>query len=241
MTSRVMIRPKLGFMRAGRLVELLSLLQAQGRMTAAQLAAELEVSQRTILRDIAELSAAGFPVYAIRGSIGGFELLAGSRLDLPAGNPKRPAPAGRAVADRARIRLSPHGRQLAALNGRLDGLHVRRPGRRLMAQRAGWLEAWLPVKSQSSAVAEILAFGAEAEVVEPAELRDLVRLAALQIAELHRTTTTPSDFPDAATTQSRSTPVGLRDSRRRNSPAPRGSVSLPQGHGEITAAGERFN
>jgi predicted DNA-binding transcriptional regulator YafY len=200
MTSRVMILLKLGFMRAGRLVELLSLLQARGRMTAAQLAAELEVSQRTILRDIAELSAAGFPVYAVRGSVGGFVLLGESRLDLPVGNPKRPAPAGRAVGERARIRLSLHGRQLAALNGRLEGLRVRRPGRRPVAERAGWLEAWLPVSSQSAAVAAILAFGAEAEVVEPAELRDLVRLTALQIAELHRTTTPPSDFPDAATT-----------------------------------------
>jgi predicted DNA-binding transcriptional regulator YafY len=189
MTSPVMIPPNLGFMRAGRLVELLSLLQARGRMTAVQLATELEVSQRTILRDFAELSAAGFPVYAIRGSAGGFELLKGSGLDLPVGNPKRPAPPGRAVGQRARIRLSPHGRQLAALNGRLEGLRVRRPGRRPLAERAGWLEAWLPVSSQSSAVAEILAFGAEAEVVEPAELRDLVRQTALQIVELHRTTT----------------------------------------------------
>jgi predicted DNA-binding transcriptional regulator YafY len=187
-----MIPPNLGFVRAGRLVELLSLLQARGRMTAAQLAAELEVSQRTILRDIAELSAAGFPVYAIRGSVGGFELLAGSSLDLPADNPKRPPQSARAVGERARIRLSPHGRQLAALNGRLEGLRVRRPGRRQKGERAGWLEAWLPVSSQSSAVTEILAFGGEAEVVEPAELRELVRQTALQIAELHRPTTPPS-------------------------------------------------
>lgn len=158
-------------------------------MTAAQLAAELEVSQRTILRDVAELSAAGFPVYAIRGSAGGFELLGGSGLDLPVGSPKRPAAPGRAVGQRARIRLSRRGRQLAALNGRLEGLRVRRPGRRLPSERPGWLEAWLPVSSQSSAVAEILALGAEAEVLEPADLRDLVRQTALRIAELHRTTT----------------------------------------------------
>ena len=187
MTSRVMIPSNLGFVRAGRLVELLSLLQARGRMTAAQLAGELEVSQRTILRDIAELSAAGFPVYGIRGSVGGFELLGGFSLDLPV-NSKHPARPGRATGERARIRLSPHGRRLAALNGRPEGLRVRRPGRRPVAGRAGWLEAWLPVNSQSSAVAEILAFGAEAEIVEPAELRDLVRQTALQIAEMHRPT-----------------------------------------------------
>ncbi len=189
MTSRVMIPSNLEFVRAGRLVELLSLLQARGRMTAAQLAAELEVSQRTILRDIAELSAAGFPVYAIRGSVGGFELVEGFSLDLPIVSSKHPARPGHAAGERARIRLSPHGRQLAALNGRPEGLRVRRPGRRPVAGRAGWLEAWLPVNSQGSAVAEILAFGAEAEVVEPAELRDLVRKTALQIAEMHRPTT----------------------------------------------------
>jgi predicted DNA-binding transcriptional regulator YafY len=174
--------------RAGRLVQLLSLLQARGRMTAGQLAAELEVSQRTILRDIVELSAAGFPLYAIRGSAGGFELLGGSSLDLPVSNSKRPARPSGGAGERARIRLSPRGRQLAALSGRLEGLQLRRPGRRPVAKRAGWMEAWLPVSSPGSAVAEILALGGEAEVLEPAELRDLVGQTAVQIAELHRTT-----------------------------------------------------
>jgi len=172
--------------RAGRLVELLSLLQAQGRMTAAQLATKLEVSQRTILRDIEALSAAGFPVYAVRGSLGGFELLAGSSVQLPTGRSKqRPAwPSG--TSQRARVCISPRGRQLAALSGQLAGLHVLRPRR--STARAGWIEAWLRVTFPSATVADILALGAEAEVVEPAELRELVRQIALQIAELHRTT-----------------------------------------------------
>src|SRR5215470_12259853 len=84
MTSSVMIERYLWRVRASRLVGLLGLLQARGRMTAAQLAAELEVSPRTVLRDIEALSAAGIPVYAVRGSQGGFELIDGFRSDLPA-------------------------------------------------------------------------------------------------------------------------------------------------------------
>jgi predicted DNA-binding transcriptional regulator YafY len=66
----------------GRLLSILLLLQARGRMTAPQLAREFEVSVRTILRDIDQLSLSGIPVYAERGRAGGFQLLDGYRTKL---------------------------------------------------------------------------------------------------------------------------------------------------------------
>lgn len=69
-------------MRADRLVATLLLLQSRGRVTAAEVATELEVSERTARRDLDALGMAGIPVYASRGRGGGWELLGGARTDL---------------------------------------------------------------------------------------------------------------------------------------------------------------
>ena len=69
-------------MRADRLVATLLLMQSRGRLTAAELADELEVSVATARRDLDALSTAGIPVYPQPGRGGGWSLLGGARTDL---------------------------------------------------------------------------------------------------------------------------------------------------------------
>jgi predicted DNA-binding transcriptional regulator YafY len=69
-------------MRADRLVATLLFLQSRGRVTAEEVAEELEVSSRTARRDLEALSIAGIPVYSQPGRGGGWSLVGGARTDL---------------------------------------------------------------------------------------------------------------------------------------------------------------
>jgi len=69
-------------MKASRLLSILMLLQSRGRLTASELAQATEVSVRTILRDVDQLSAAGVPIWGERGHAGGFQLRSGWSTQL---------------------------------------------------------------------------------------------------------------------------------------------------------------
>ncbi len=69
-------------MRADRLVAILLLLQTRGQVTAAEVAEELEVSERTARRDLDALGIAGLPIYSVQGRNGGWRLAGGGKTDL---------------------------------------------------------------------------------------------------------------------------------------------------------------
>lgn len=136
------------------------------------------MSERTVLRDLESLSGAGVPVVAFRGRNGGFELLDGFSADLAGPETwhgdRRP---GR--NRRATVRISPEGRRLAAVLGRLQPLRVRRA---VTPDAAGWVEATFRLGSLDATVADLLSLGDEVEALEPQALRDRVGAAAQRIA-----------------------------------------------------------
>ena len=173
-------------MRAGRLVSLLMTLQREGRVTAARLAKTLEVSERTVMRDVEELSSAGVPVFAIRGPGVGYELMEGYRGDLQ--DPESWTPRGRRAAARQRgsVRISPEGRRLAAVLGSLQPLRVRRV---VPADDDGWLEATFRIGSFDAAAIDVLSLSPHVEVLGPPRLRAEVSARLRAAADLHRRTT----------------------------------------------------
>jgi len=146
-------------MRASRLLSILMLLQARGRLSAQALADAVEVSVRTVYRDVDQLSAAGVPVYAERGRSGGFQLRDGwqTRLTGLTGDEARalfvaalPGPA--AELGLAAPALSAQRKMLAALPGELQH-DAAQAGARFHLDPQDWYRETAPTEFLS-AVAE---------------------------------------------------------------------------------------
>jgi len=174
-------------MRAGRLLNLVLLLQNGRRVTARELAERLEVSERTVLRDIEVLSGSGVPVYGTRGPNGGFQLLPTFAQNVPATPPGLEPTAGR--IRRVRVTISPLALQRAIVTGQPDGWRPRsKPSVDPAPGREDWVEGSFRFDSYESAVNQLIGFGADVEVLLPVEVRVDIATIARRIEELHRPT-----------------------------------------------------
>lgn len=170
-------------MRAGRLLNLMLILQNGGRFTAADLAERLHVSERTVLRDIDVLSGSGVPVFGVRGPGGGFELLDTFEQHVPSAPPGLTSAHGR--LRRVRVRIAPSALQLALISGRPESWRAR-PVNTPEPDRPDWIEGSFRFDSYDAAIRELVALGPDVEVLLPAELRDSMAEIGRQITRLHR-------------------------------------------------------
>lgn len=158
----------------------MSILGREGRITAAQLARRLEVSERTILRDIEVLSGSGVPVVATRGPSGGFQLLDGYRPGPATDSWVRPS-ARSTGTSRMTVRITAEGRRVAAVLGHLQPLRVRAEP----PDDGPWVTATCRMRSRDAMAVEVLALGPEVEVLAPPELREYVATLARGTARLY--------------------------------------------------------
>ncbi len=170
-------------MRAGRLLRLLMVLQSGERFTAGDLARRLEVSERTVLRDIEVLSGARVPVYGTRGPGGGFQLLDTRAQSLPPLPPGLNTAQGRLL--RVRVRVAPAVLQLALVTGAPHGWR-RRPNAEPPPDRPDWVEGSFRFDSYDTAVRELVALAPEVEVLLPTELRETMATIGRRITRIHQ-------------------------------------------------------
>ncbi len=170
-------------MRAGRLLTILLALQNEGRVTAGELARRLEVSERTVLRDLAELGSTGVPVYAVRGPHGGFELLDNYRQEVAPIPGATPAGPGR--LRRVRVRISPSALQRALVLGTPEGWRAR-PFPDASREHPDWVEGSFRFTSDDEARSQLLALAPDVEVLLPLEMRASMQALGRRIAAQHR-------------------------------------------------------
>lgn len=132
-------------MRAERLLNLIMLLKTHGQMTVARIAAELDVSERTVLRDIDALSLSGVPVYTERGRHGGVALVPGYRTDLTGLTPDEAAALLAAGGRLESTALSSAMRKIAAALPEAYRPDAMRAAQRVLVRPEGFVRAPVPL------------------------------------------------------------------------------------------------